>query len=59
VQGLIDKKREGHLSIDSLELENVAMNDDEVYANLAVVFDILFASLYEQRFQMFEGIDGE
>ena len=59
VQGLIKKQKEAQLSLNSLELEDSVMVNNEAQAILAVVFDLLFASLYEQRFQMFEGIVGE
>jgi len=45
--------------MNSLELEDAVVDNSEVQVNLALVFDILFASMYEQRFQMFEGILGE
>ena len=36
--------------MNSLELEDAAVDNNEVQASLALVFDILFASMYEQRF---------
>ena len=59
VQQLIKAKREAPLTMDSLNLDETEIDTDDAQAKLAVVFDILFAIIYEQRFQMFGGIADE
>lgn len=49
VKGFINLKWEPSLSLDAMTLETLdkEQNEDESFVNLAMVLDILFASMYE------------